>query len=99
MNDSDNKSQSALQYALKSHNVVAAMTLLEDGASIEGKNDEGRTVLHLSAEYGNEKLFELLMKNNANVNDRDNKGQSALYYSIASSNVLAAMNYLKLERV
>jgi ankyrin repeat protein len=57
VNDRDNKSQSALQYALKSHNVVAAMTLLKAGASVEGKDDEGRTVLHLAAKYGNGSFF------------------------------------------
>ena len=71
------------------------MKLLEAEASLEGKDNQGRTVFHLAAEYGDVKLLDLLIKNNANVNDGDNKGQSALYYSIASSNVLAAMKLLE----
>ena len=71
------------------------MTLLEAGASIEGKDDEGRTVLRLAAEYGNEMLLDLLIKNNANVNDRDNKRQSALQYALESHNVDASMTLLE----
>ncbi len=50
VNESDNKGKSALYYAVKKRKVVAATKLLEAGASMEGKDDEGRTVLHLAAQ-------------------------------------------------
>ena len=58
---------------IPSRNVRAAMKLLEAGATVEGKDNEGRTVLHLAAQHGHVKLLDMLIKNNANVNDRDTK--------------------------
>ena len=46
VNDTDNRGKSALYDAVERGNMVSAYGLLEAGASVEGKDDKERTVLH-----------------------------------------------------
>jgi ankyrin repeat protein len=62
--------------------MVATIKLLEAGVSIEGKDEDGRTVLHLAGQHGRKELLELLLKDNASLNDLDRKGKTALYYAL-----------------
>ncbi|CAB4015640.1 ankyrin repeat [Paramuricea clavata] len=84
-----------LHYAAEWGYIVAAMKLIKAGASVKGKDNEGRTVLHLAVQHGNEKLLDLLIKNKASVNDTDNRGKSVLHYAIERGNTVAAMKLLE----
>ncbi len=63
---------------------------------MEGKDDELRTVLHLAAQQRDERLVDLLIQNNASVNESDNGGTSAFYYAVEKGDRVSAM---KLGRV
>ena len=62
-----------------------ALSGCRDGAILEGKDNEGQTVLHLAAEYGSEILVDLLLKNNANVKQMDHKRNSVQRYAFVEA--------------
>jgi ankyrin repeat protein len=75
--------------------MVAAIKLLEAGASAVAKDDEGRTALHLAVENDDQKFLNLLIQNSASVNDTDNRGKSALHYAVERDNMVAAIRLLE----
>jgi len=55
--------------------------LLEQGAQVDAKDDDGQTPLHLASENGHiESMRELLMKN-ADVHSKTKKGSTPLHYA------------------
>jgi ankyrin repeat protein len=96
LNCIDHSGMSGLHFAAERGNVAAAEKLLEAVANVElGRDDQGRTVIHHAIQRGDEKILDLLIKKNASVNDRYNKGKSALYYTTESRNVRAAIKLLE----
>ncbi|XP_028392646.1 ankyrin-1-like [Dendronephthya gigantea] len=69
--------------------------MIKEGANAEGKDKEGRTVLHLAAEDGNEILVDLLLKNNADVKQVDSKRNSVLHSAVSGGNVAIAEKLIK----
>jgi hypothetical protein len=73
---------------------------LEKGADVNHVDKNGNTVLHKLSHYfkkesnTNLELIDLLIKNGANVNARDSKGETALLISIKNRNSIMA-GYLK----
>merc|ERR1712054_387474 len=59
--------------AMAGHTDIIAF-LLSCAAEIEAKDDEGRTVLHVACEEGDEETFALLTGHKANVSSRTNIG-------------------------
>ena len=53
--------------------------LLEEGANVNEKDDEGRTLLHVAADLNFTATAEVLLKAGANVNEKDNKGRTPLH--------------------
>lgn len=66
-----------LRYA-KSSNVNIVSELLENGADVNARDNEGRTPLMISEGPGN--VFNFLIQHGADVNARDNIGNSIIYH-------------------
>ncbi|KAM3510890.1 hypothetical protein MY11210_005493 [Beauveria gryllotalpidicola] len=54
--------------------------LLEKGANIDAKDNDGRTALSYVAEKGHEAIVKLLLEKGANIDAKDNDGRTALSY-------------------
>lgn len=52
--------------------------LLEAGASVHERDEEGRTPLHMAVFNGSEEIVQLLLSAGANPNAQDHKGVTAL---------------------
>jgi ankyrin repeat protein len=52
--------------------------LIDEGADVNAKDDNGKTVLMFAAEMGSSDLIEYLIENKADVNAMDNDGNTAL---------------------
>lgn len=60
---------------------------IEEGADLEGRNDEGYTALIMAAELGAETACEVLLVNDANPNDQnEDTGYTALHAAAAAGN-------------
>ena len=49
---------------------------LEEGADINGKNEDGRTPLHIACAHGHVNVVRLLLESGADPNARDNGGET-----------------------
>jgi hypothetical protein len=68
----------------------AVSQLLAKGASVESKDDEGYTALHLAALNDRPKIISLLVDHNADINARDNRQRTALHLATIQGNTNAA---------
>ena len=69
---------SALHLACAADNVVLVSILLEQGASVNGKDKHGRTPLHIASARGNKLLVELLLQRGANPRATSHNGKIPL---------------------
>lgn len=51
----------------------------EEGASLETRDEQGRTAMHIAAERGFSKTIELLVELGANINAQDNHKETPLH--------------------
>lgn len=75
----DQKGSSLLMWACYKGNTEMCQVLLNKGAFINMKNDEGWTALKCAAFTGRIEVCTLLVENSANVNLPDNSGASPLF--------------------
>jgi 26S proteasome non-ATPase regulatory subunit 10 len=61
--------------ASRGHVEIAQM-LLERGAVIDARDDDGETSLHMAVEAGRIQVAQLLLKHGADVNARDKSGKT-----------------------
>jgi ankyrin repeat protein len=66
------------------NNVAAAQRLIEQGADVNA-SDIGQTVLHRAAQNGHIKVMKLLLEHGADVNARDDRGQTPLIIAAGAS--------------
>lgn len=77
--DEDGLMTSLILSAKNSHDDVVRL-LLKRGADIEGKDQVGRTALHVACDNNNRSTALELLDLGANVNAVDKKGNSSLHY-------------------
>jgi ankyrin repeat protein len=63
-------------------NVEIADILINNGASIDAKNINGDTPLHLASKYGCTSLVELLLNSRADINSRNDSGNTPLHIAL-----------------
>jgi ankyrin repeat domain-containing protein 50 len=62
---------------------TVAQTLLENGAIVDAKDEEGRTPLMCAAKGGSVEIMQLLLDRNANLDMQDENGDTALHWAAA----------------
>lgn len=73
-----NSSAAPLLYAASRRRLRICEILLENNATIESQNKDGRTALHLAAERGHTHVCRLLLNRGANKEARGNDGETPL---------------------
>ena len=68
--------------AAKNGNIDWITELLNDGARVDTKNQDGETALMLAAENGHTECVKILLKNWADVNAKDEDGKTALLFDL-----------------
>lgn len=58
------------------HDIAAADLLLEGGAEVDAKGENGDTALHRAASFGNVELVRLLLANNAPTSPKNDDGHT-----------------------
>jgi uncharacterized protein len=66
-----------LHSAAAARNLAIARALLEHGAPVNAKQQQGWTALHAAAQHGDRAMVELLLKYGANPNARNDDGRTA----------------------
>lgn len=73
--------------------------LLEAGASVNQKDKNKCTPLHLQVYFGRSELVEILLKAGANINAFDKKGRTPIFLLGSKGNVIETFNVLKKWKV
>lgn len=83
-----------LHRATKEGNFTVVSELLKCGyRSLEAKNQDGQTAVHLASKQGEEAILEKLIASGANVNCRDQHGNTPLHYA-CQNNLLSIVRIL-----
>lgn len=70
--------------AVKSNNVMALTSMIDQGVDVNTRNESGQTLLMLAAmQYAREKLIEALIYQGADIRARDKNGMNALMHAAA----------------
>jgi len=78
LNCMDIDKDSPLNYAVAEGNKNVVKFLLEKGAEFHGKNNLGRTCLHIATEQGHLEIVKMLVENNADISAENNEGETPL---------------------
>ena len=84
VNDRDNKNCTALHYAAEGKHADVVQVLIDAGADIEAKNDEGHSPLHLASCSGELATVSKLIEAGADVRATDDKGNTCLIFATIS---------------
>jgi len=82
INESDQRSYTALHYASASDNLQIAGYLLDQGADANYQDKYGSTAMHWASFEGNEQTVQLLVEHGANMNIPNYEGETPLTLSI-----------------
>ncbi|XP_077349985.1 uncharacterized protein LOC143998115 [Lithobates pipiens] len=83
---------SALHACCRKRDVEVARLLVECGAPVDGRNDEGQTPLHIAAWEGDEAMVKFLHQCKANPNITDKLERSALHIAAERGNTAIVDN-------
>ncbi|PGH18362.1 hypothetical protein AJ79_00428 [Helicocarpus griseus UAMH5409] len=78
----DTKDWSALKWAVHLNQVAAAHRLIQRGAEVNQIIHGGFTELHRAASQGNEELILILLKYGADINTKDDQGNTPLHCAL-----------------
>ena len=82
LNSRDMHGNTALIYAVKFDNFTGAKKLIENGAAVNIYNSKNQSAFFLSIITGNEKIFNLLLKNNVVISTIDKNKCNILHHII-----------------
>ena len=82
-------SRSALYHALRHGRLRIAQLLIDGGADVSAKNQDGRTLLHIVSMGDRAETTEFLLANGVDVNAKDKDGQTALHLAVSYANAKA----------
>lgn len=86
VNIKDENGDIPLFRAITNSNVAAVQLLAKHGSDLDSTNKQGLTALHLATSFCcNLKVLKSLLKNGANANAIDNKGQIAIFILVEKS--------------
>ena len=74
-------SMPTLHQAVSRNQPKIVETLLQNGADVNAKNEDGETALHLAVIDNQSKIVEILLRHGADVNATDKEGMTALDWS------------------
>ena len=92
---------SALLSATLYDQVKMAEFLIQNGADVNTKGDDGGTALHAAAFLGQYEIAKLLIQNGADVNAKNNEGETVINSTMAdweTTKFIAGILQLKLDR-
>lgn len=93
--------RTALEEAVKLNNVSKIKEVLAYGNDVNYKNKVGQNVLHFLARCNQDDSYydvaEVLLKNGADVNARDNKGQTPFYFLVQRANLRMVQLFLSYD--
>lgn len=97
IDNQDKKGNTALHWAVKSHNYPVVVILLNYNANPNITNNKGNTPLHLAIhKYGaNNRVISLLLKAGANIHLKNKKGESPVDKAIKLRSVFIVNMFLK----
>jgi hypothetical protein len=79
VNLTNSKGRTALHYAAYcGHSAVVELLLAQEGINVNLKDSLGYTALHWAAIEGHQGVVELLLQNGADINEKNNSGNTAL---------------------
>lgn len=79
------KDESPLQYATIYGNIAYIKMLLAHGATVNAREEDGYTALHLACEVVNLEAAKTLVEHGANINAKDDDGETPLKLCMTSS--------------
>jgi ankyrin repeat protein len=80
--DYDEKGFTALMYAARGGRIEIAGLLLDSGADINFKSDDGIDALLIAVREGDSEMVELLIDRGADINTKDANGRTPLIYAV-----------------
>lgn len=86
--------QKELFSAAFNDNLERLKSLLEQGASIDQKNERGENLLHSAARYGSLRCVQFLIAEGININEKSNDRMQTPLHQSAMSGQLKCVDYL-----
>ncbi|EGR31618.1 hypothetical protein IMG5_106000 [Ichthyophthirius multifiliis] len=88
LSDYNNNSQiTPLSFSILNNMQDMSDYLIQQGANLHQKNNEGNTILHIASFLGNLEALKFCLEKNVNINDQNNKGDTAILYAIIKQNI------------
>ncbi len=86
---------SSLLLAVSEEKLYAVKFLLQKGAFVESKTNEGITALMVASQYSNEEMLKCLIAAGAKVDNTDTNGLSAIHYAAKFNIPIAVVTLIK----
>jgi ankyrin repeat protein len=94
INITNMEGQTPLNYAMHNNSIYSIKFLLEAGANIHDKNNQGYCSFHKAVQINNPEIIKIFINKDPNiVNEKDQSNQTPLHYAV-KSNIVGNVNIL-----